>query len=191
MGPPPLGPSARRAVNVNESISAFETALCEMRPETLENDLKYNKSSCATASGTVGGDCSNYTLLDTFKPYANGELISDDPSLVIDHETGSPALIIKCDLPESSLVTYQNYLFPMASGQSVKMQQNPASSLRVNCSDEESVTTSNTSASNRSMLTSTTESSTLPNSHVSSVSICQFNNFELMLLLSCYYYYFL
>lgn len=128
--------AARRAVNVNESITALERALCEMRPEQLENDLKSNFS------------------MDTYQSY-----IRKDPigavCIVSDEASSTLTRSLKTDSP-STAITYPNYLYSNAK---LKV------GFRLNCSDEESVSTSNTSASNRSMLTNTTGSTNV-NSNV-------------------------
>lgn len=161
-----FGLLAKRDLNVNESINVFETDLCEMRPETLENDIKEYKNISGNGSGGSGTsnnlngltETNAYSILDSFKPYAqNGESIEDD-SFLMEKETSS-ALIIKCDLSDSSIITYQNYLFPLnnATADRSKMPHSAGnsldgevrtlknSSLRVNLSDEHgSQDTSNT-----------------------------------------------
>lgn len=131
-------PTARRAVNVNESISALETALCEMRPEKLENDLKSK----------------NHFSMDTYRPYISVENVAEE-CIMVASKGESCSSTLNRHYTDSSLITYPNYLYP-----STMAHKNGP---KLNCSDEESVATSNTSASNR---TNTTES-TNANSNVS------------------------
>lgn len=189
---------AKRDLNANESINVFETDLCEMRPETLENDIKEYKniSGNGGAGGTGNGNGINnqtennaYSILDSFKSYAqNAENIQED-SFLMDKETSS-ALIIKCDLPDSSIITYQNYLFPVNNATTDnrnKMQHSAensldseiqtlkSSSLRVNLSDENgSQDTSNTTINSNQF-----------NSHVRLNYVYKIFNFLLLLLVYC------
>lgn len=149
-----------------------------MRPETLETDLKYPNSvstpltttttsiSICNGGGDGGLDGNNCTAdplppppFNTFKSYVNVDSIPND-TLVMDHDISS-ALALSCNLPDSKLISYQNYLFPT----SVINSGGSQCTARVKCPDEESVSTCNTSASNRSMLTNTTDSTNI-NSNV-------------------------
>lgn len=153
--------TARRAVNVNESISALETALCEMRPEKLENDLKSKN---------------HFSVDNTYRPYISVENVAEEDQCIMvgqqsskAGESGSSRLNHQHhrhhhhQYADSSLITYPNYLYPSMAAGSALAQHKHSGQLKLNCSDEESVSTSNTSASNR---TNTTES-TNANSNVS------------------------
>lgn len=147
-------------MNVNESISVFETALCEMRPETLETDLKGNNNNNNTSS-------SNYaTLLDTFRPYVSVMSIDESQMLAAAEGTAADGMLSMTEhqtntTAESSFMNYQNYLYPQAStperirpGQT---RHRVTQHLRL--SDEESTSTNNTA----SMQTNTTESTVSSN----------------------------
>jgi len=129
--------AARREVNVNESISAFETALCEMRPDKLENDIKAH---------------SHYSL-DTYRPYISVDNVAED-CLAESGKVDSCGSTLNQQFADSSLITYPNYLYPNVPSALTTHK----SGLKQNCSDEESISTNNTSASARSILTNTTES---------------------------------
>lgn len=152
-----MGRAARREVNINESISAFETALCEMRPETLETDLK--KSGCNNNNTNSGHQQPQLYGGTSFSPY-----VQHDDSLPMDSSNVSiGGTSLHLNVPESKMITYQNYLFPASpiiNSAGAQLQQH---GLRVNCSDEESISTNQTSATN------TTES-TMANSNVSPMS---------------------
>lgn len=56
----PALPTARREVNVNESINVYESALlCEMRPDMLEHDLIKNSSTTATLAAAAAASSSS------------------------------------------------------------------------------------------------------------------------------------
>ena len=121
--------AARRAVNVNESINALETALCEMRPDMLESDLKTNKSPFTS---------------ETYRPYISVDNVDDADCLRsiggID-QTRSCGSTLNRPFVDSSLLTYQNYLYP-------SMTTANGNHIKLNSSDEES-------DSNRTIMTST------------------------------------
>ncbi|XP_027203547.2 uncharacterized protein LOC113797380 isoform X3 [Dermatophagoides pteronyssinus] len=152
----------------SSAINVFETALCEMRPETLENDLKFknlttpsSSSSATTTTAATTGAALTLTnpysaILDTFKPYhMNMENLSNDHQ---SHHTAtsSSALIIKCDLPDSSIITYQNYLFPLTTCESTSATTTTSTTTTTNSITEDLTMMTDTTNNNDTIGTNVT-----------------------------------